>query len=438
MAPFATPWSKWIDVAVDVGVGVYAGHGHVAAKWQPATPAAHFQPDVSALAHWGGGGVGPGTDPDLIVWQDVACDATDLSTFRGSTRWAETFGVGTASFTLRNESGRYSTQLDHPHEAVPLRIGRRVRISMRAAGAADWQRVFYGQIIEMDEEVAPDGTDTVTVYVADWASYLARILTGSYPTPTSPAGTVATVMTYWLDLAEWPQNMRNLASGGPTLVTTAEPKATILDELDRLARSGGGVVYTHEHGTLMYRAADWLTDPRSVTRQGLLWASPKPPPAPAPDPVLCPYAVTFDNTRDRVVNRVTFTTEDQGHGHGHGGTATRQDDPSITAHGFIDHTERDVLTEHQTDLDTLATTMLNRLATARRRVTAASVTAKSVADAGWMAQTRIGDRIGVHYEQPGSGWGADTEAHVFGLEWRIDRSRADLTIHTDDAIGATP
>lgn len=96
------------------------------------------------------------------VWHDVTCDVRAISNRFGRERFSGRFEVGVMTYELRNESGEYSYQRNHPWGLTP---GRLIRAQCEIGG--DWYPMAMGIIDDIKVEVEPDGTAIARIHAQD-------------------------------------------------------------------------------------------------------------------------------------------------------------------------------------------------------------------------------------------------------------------------------
>ncbi len=422
MATLDTPWSPYLDVKVEMGVGVWASHGVQAGKWQPATKASKWTPSAHDGGRWGS--QASSGNPADVVWEDLTCDLVSLSSLRGKDRWAtQGFPPGILSLVLRDEDGKYTNIVDHALQVTPMRLGNRIRVQVRAHGDTMWQPMFYGYISDTPETASMYGTNVVDVTVLEYMAAFAR----STVQTAHHEHDVDERLNALLTEDEWPDLLRDIATD-PIRIDAGDDAGFLLDELNLTARSGGGYLFMDKLGKVKYRSGDWLeTDPRATTIQGLVAATDTPPTA-QPVPVVCAGGqLVFDKSDSRVITRVAVGTR----GHDPHSAYRVESSPAIARFGYIDYQDFDLLTKTHADLKTIGDRILAQSKDSDPRMRAATVPVVDVETARWLAQTMIGDRIDVVYKAD-AGWGATLTPHIFGIGWRLDTRTGSVTLTTDD------
>ena len=184
-----------------------------------------------------------GVGEDLI---DVSDRVVSLSVSRGRQDALEPVRSGQASVTLRNRDG----VLDPLNEASPLFPG--VEPARTLNIYADDVQVFAGLVEDIELDFTPGGDAIVEVVASDT---LSRLALSEFP----PAGVavaeedsgarVDAVLDS--DPRYWPAG-REIATGDSTLASgTAE--GNVVEYLNAVARSEGGVIFVGRDGDLVFR-----------------------------------------------------------------------------------------------------------------------------------------------------------------------------------------
>ncbi len=422
MAAVDTPWAPFLDVKVDMAIGVWASHGVQAGKWQPAHKKSEWTPSAHHPGEWGSSA--SSGDPADVVWEDVTCDLVSIGSQRGKDRWlSRDFPPGMLHLVLRDEDGRYTNIIDHALQTTPIRLGNRLRVQVRAHGDTAWQPMFYGYISDTPETATMHGVNVVDVTVIDFMGAFARATVQT----AHHEHDVDERLNALLTEDEWPDLLRDIDTD-PVRINAGDDAGKLLDELNLTARSGGGYLFMSKPGKVVYRKGDWLdTDPRATTTQGVIAATATPPAAGAAPVVCAAGALVFDKSDANVITRVAVGTRGlDAH------VAYRvESSPAIARFGYIDYQDFDLLTKSHADLKIIGDRILAQSKDSDPRVRAVDIPVVDVESARWLTQTLIGDRIDVVYEAT-AGWGATLTPHVMGIAWRIDRQRAQVTFTTDD------
>jgi len=238
---------------IDVGIGDRYDAAAVAGIWGtgPGDPLAARWSTPGDANEWGG------NEP---LWNDIACEVLECSTFTGRDGSVEKFNVGTATIVVRNLDGwaDFRPPAD-PDNVLTIRPGRQIRVGVQVDGAAT-QWLWRGVIDVTEPGYRPGEGDIVTLGCIDAKGDVGR---GRLPTTAAPVGDgdkgyqrVART----LNAAGWPAARRRLDVDTVAMLAT-EYGSQVADELDRTAESVSGHVYGDLAGRVVFRRRDWMTWP---------------------------------------------------------------------------------------------------------------------------------------------------------------------------------
>lgn len=245
---------------IDIGIGDRYDASAVAALWGGAgvtTPARWSTPGVEN--EWGG------QEP---LWNDIACEVLDISTFTGRDTSTEPFDVGTATVTVRNGDGwaDFKPPSGPQDNILTIRPGRQVRIGVKVA-AAPPQWLWRGVLDFTEPGYVPNEGDIVTFGCIDAKGDAGRADMPKTLTPVGHGEDGWQRFERILDNVSWPVWRRKHDEDGVQLGGT-ELGARAASELDRTAESVSGHVYGDTDGKVTFRRKDWM-----------VWAGSTPPDA---------------------------------------------------------------------------------------------------------------------------------------------------------------
>lgn len=235
----------------------WAGHGQLVVALERLPAAAYVWDDDDPTVVWDGvdGDGGP------LVWDapfvgagftDVYCDLVSLDLVTGEPDTADAYRTPYARLTVRDPGdGRYRSR------TVDGRLlywapGKRLAVWWHDETGADWW-LFSGQVATWrDELLTPDVTIEAYGALGGLAQPLGREWTagtdGQLPSPRLSA-----ILAAGTGFA----GPRRLDVGDVTLSVPAASDTAPLDELRRVARSDGGIVYADADDTVIYRDRRW-------------------------------------------------------------------------------------------------------------------------------------------------------------------------------------
>jgi hypothetical protein len=237
---------------VEIGVGSTNDPAGGAA-WQPAAGG-----PANTRWHLPGetGGAGDrwvGRDP---YWWDVTCDVYDIETFIGRERANAQWDIGTATISLRNETGWADYPPADPAQTyLTVRPGRPIRVRASIdGGEPEW---VWGGYIDVQSPTydASDG-ESVTLECIDAKAESGRAQLGLADPPVGANETVVQRLNRYLDMIDWPPWRRDLAPSALTLQATSLD-ARVVDLVNLAADSALGFAYGDREGRVAFRPRDW-------------------------------------------------------------------------------------------------------------------------------------------------------------------------------------
>ena len=202
------------------------------------------------------------------MWNDIACDVLDISTFSGRDSSIEPFDVGTATVVVRNPNGWADYKPPGEHDnLLTVRPGRQIRVGVSVAGGPT-QWLWRGVIDTTEPGYEPGEGDVVTFGCIDAKGDAGK---AEIPRALEPVGYGEPA--FWrvwriLDNVNYPPWRRKSDEDGVELGAT-EFGTRAGAELDRTADSASGHVYGDLEGCVVLRRKDWLvwaaSDPVDAT-----------------------------------------------------------------------------------------------------------------------------------------------------------------------------
>ena len=331
-------------------------------------------------------------------WLDATCDVREITVDRGRSSWVEAFKAGTATFTLANFAGVYST---FPPDSVWLQPGGFVtdvpiRCGSVLKAELDWR--FTGTTDAVVDSW-PGTVDAVaTVTATDAFKQLARHNGG----PRSPVGAgelSGARITRLLNDASY-AGPRAIDVGNVGLQATDLNGVTI-DLMRQVGEAEWGWLYVRGDGTLAFRQRQVIdTDPRMVNVQAVF----------TDDDAIdgaCYGDAQVASDSDRIVNVATVTPP------GHS-PSTFQSATSVAWFGPRTWTRTDVPINADVDALGLAQIVVQGGESDDQRIDAVSFDAIHRPNNYATAQAvRIGDRIRFVRTLPG-GYQLDAELLTYG------------------------
>jgi len=231
---------------VDIGIGDTYDAASIAALWGTARWSTAGDDN-----EWGG------HEP---LWNDIACEVLEISTFAGRESTVDPFEIGTATIVVRNSDGWADYKPPPASGAqdnlLTIRPGRQVRIGVSIAGGpAHW--LWRGTIDYTEPGYQPDEGDIVTFGCIDAKGDAGK---AEMPKTLEPVGNGEAAylrVRRILDNVLWPAWRRQLDVDTIQLgATDLGTRAT--SELDRTAESARGDIYGDVNGKVRYRRSSWL------------------------------------------------------------------------------------------------------------------------------------------------------------------------------------
>jgi len=273
--------SDLVDFRIEFGLGSFAGTG------------VYGTSEYGAGTYGGSGGGG-------IQWTDMTQLVQGFTTKSGKSLnqpSLKRFRTATAIFTMDNTQGVFVPGSPTIPGFLQLRPGRYVRILARPAGggavppsstpipdgttwqdqtgrtweahgdgltlddpgqpSAPYEPIWFGRIDSIDNRHR-EGDLTAQVRCTDAFAELA-VDDLEEQTPVGAGDTASQRITRLLDYYEWPDDRRDIATGGYTMQATnlAQPALT---NLQLTAESTGGDFWQKPDGALAFRDQDWMSE----------------------------------------------------------------------------------------------------------------------------------------------------------------------------------
>lgn len=198
---------------------------------------------------------------DNPLWLDISCYVHEVETFAGRERSTESFDVGTAVVTVKNDTGWADyppTNADLPTdpllEVIP---GREIRVGVRLD---DGDPVFFwrGTLDRTAPGYAPNVGDIVTLEAIDAKGDAGRASVESLDVEVGVGETAGQRVARILNAIGWPTTRRAI-DGSSVLLLGTTLGSSAADLMNLAADSSGGSVYGDVNGKVVYRARDWQT-----------------------------------------------------------------------------------------------------------------------------------------------------------------------------------
>lgn len=359
----------------------------------------------------------PATGGDFV---DATCDFQALDVEAGNPDDLNLFGSARALISLSNASGAYSIYDESGH-LVYAAPGRRLMILARIAGELFW--LFAGLIDRW--EVNADGSVTVEAH-----DRFANLAQSRGPFTVGVAGETAGPRIAAIDGFAGGATPRRLDAGTVTLTRQATDQ-TPLEEIERVALSDGGLVYTDADGTLLYRDRLW---PAGRADQ------------PAVDVFtdnVCDGPITVWDAELSTVDDWVVTTATLANVAGLTATATTTDPLLLAGAPFpLTHPDPDLWTT-QAEGDTLAGALVDFYAKASVGIRSMSLHLLDPTRDLWRTgiDKRLGDRIRFQHDYVAAGGGTgtfDVTLIVTTVTHQVTPESWVVSFATSPAVDATP
>ena len=352
-----------------------------------------------------GGTAGADDAPRWVVqvggapWVDASCDARTVDVRAGRSTYVEAFTAATATVTLANPDGRYSTFPSNSVWRTPdgFVTGVPIRIGVLYQGLVQWR--FTGTTDSVEDDW-PEFVDArATVQATDGFKNLA--MHQSPARAAAGAGELSGArVNRLLDDAQW-SGGRAVDAGLVPLQATTLDKIT-LDELRAVGEAEFGWLFVRGDGALTFRQRDaWQSDPRMNAVQYIFTDTHALAGACYAD------ASVVGASAETVLNVATVTPP------GHA-ASTYQDAASVAHFGPRTWNRTDLLINTDADAVALAQIVVGYYRSDDLHIDSVALDAAARADA-WPAAVgcRINDRIRFLRTMPG-GWQLDAELLVEG------------------------
>jgi hypothetical protein len=319
-----------------------------------------------------------------------------------------TFGDGTFG------QGTFGDPSPGP-EPFELRPGTPVRVRARHVSSGVTYPVWRGFLEEISESFSPSETPTASLACQDGYAQVAHINLPERD-PVGAGETSDQRVHRLLDLAEWPQDRRDIDPGQVTVQATNLAR-NLVDDLGITADSEGGAVFSAKDGKFTFRNRDWFRlAPYATAVQATVGGDGED---------VCASGYEIVRAGSDIVNDVQFARAE--------GTMQRlTDETSVGKFRRRTYERSDFVCEHDEQVQVLAGRVLTSRAPGRVRMTSVTITPHSSDDYRFCLAVDYGWRISVHYTSDvGSDW--TREMHVHGVEHKIGASTWTTTLKVDDA-----
>lgn len=401
-------WAQYVTLTVELGISSTSDGGAVVGVWDTA------RWDRPLTGTWSG------LEPE---WTAVdLCALLAFSMRRGRARAYDRFPASSATVTIADPEGTLSWDSDVDADSLDVRPGRELRATaFHVASGVDYP-VWRGWLEAIEDGFSPAGPPPARFTAQDALAQLAHInLPESSPVG---AGELSGARVHrLLDLAEWPEEWRDVDTGAVTMQATNLAR-TIADDLGVTADSEGGALFVDREGRVAFRDRDWLrTSPEATTIQATIGG-------PAED--VCGAEYELIRTAGDVVNDVQVARS--------GGTMQRVENAaSISAYRRRTWSRGDYVME--TDADALA--LANRILTMRSggqvRMTKLTIRGSNdqatwafmlAVDYGWLLEVVYTSPL-----DPGVGW--TRRVHVQSVEHRVTPDEWITVLEVDDPLASS-
>ena len=354
-------------------------------------------------------------------WIDISALSFMAGSNRGKDRWEQRYRTGTGSNVLDNQDGIFSLSTGTIGQ-LPLRPGRWWRLSGRVISESDFTTLFTGQIDTMRDKYSDAAAGIQSVW--NLLDFFARFSIDDPPALESPVGSgelTSERVTRILDMAEWPDDYRDLQTGVNTMQSSVLAQSR-LEEMATAADAEGGALFIGPDGHVVFKKKDWLfNDPRSVTPQ--LFAG-------APGDNVQVTAAATDWSTARVRNDVQMARK--------GGTAQRVvDGQSQSLYGQRSYRRFDFENDNDAAVAEIAQSYLEAFRWDRPRLETVSLYPLNAAGAIEMMQLLLGDRIRVRISTL-PGWSYTGEYYVNRITHNVTTDDWGMSVRVDDTNLSPP
>jgi len=358
---------------------------------------------------------GPRWGGFFVEWVEITGRVLSAESSRGRERFDERIRPGTGRFEIDNSDGLLNPITGELPNALRMRPGRAIRLSANAGEG--WIPVFTGFADRIDERYRGAGFDVTTVINAsDTGTLMAVDNPPALETPT-PIETTTQRITRILDAFGWPYRELDTSSVRMRASTLGQSR---FEEAQRAADAEGGAFYFDGEGTAIFRNREWsqfeLKEPSDIIG----------------GPLGLPIVdVDVEWTAAIIVNDAQYARID--------GEAIRQENPQSQAlYGTRTRRRFDLQCQDDTDVEYLASRVVERLAYDRLRVNAVTVHPFTNLEARRALALAIGDVVTVTVSLRGGLWSYTTEASIQGIAHRVTASDWEVTYQLEDTQSGPP
>lgn len=343
------------------------------------------------------------------VLVDVTEGFQNFNISRGKSRDLDTFNSGQLSVTWNNNDRDFDPTFEASPYFGQIVPKRQIRVTV------DDIIQFEGTIEDWNVEYNPNGNSIAVAQAFDGFSFLTNIITQeTIPTEEELTGERIERL---LDAFDWPEDKRDIAIGGATLVDDTVPVDTNLLEYLRLAaRSDPGDFFISKNGSVKF------VD-RNVSFQtgGLQFAD---------DGSGIGYesiAVVFGS--ELLLNSVEVTSS--------AGIATADNTESVALYGERDIT-RQTLLNSQAQLNTLATFLVNRFGEPEYRFEQLTIDLATLTEDEREAilEAELGDVVEVKFTPNNVPPQIDQYAKIIGIQLGTNPSEQKIKLSLASIVGA--
>lgn len=213
------------------------------------------------------GSVWSGVEPD---WQDVTCQAFQVTIVEGRDRAADRFAVGTMTVVASNLTGWADLEAPDPDDlnTLQLRPGRSIRFGVEHVELG--RRVLFRGFVDVVTPSYEPGSNVVTLDCIDALGEVGRVrIVDPSEEPTHGGEEVDARLDRILDEAQWPPSKRDFEGSSATLLPV-RLDGQAADLLGIASDSVGGSVFGDTDGDVAWRALDWQAWPRDRDPDGVI------------------------------------------------------------------------------------------------------------------------------------------------------------------------
>lgn len=399
-------WNAYAVVEVDLGVG-----GEGGTKPRAVWNSSHWD---APTANWAG------TEP---AWVTVSqCRLIDVSIDRGRARSFDRFGASSASFTFDDPDGALSWDSSTDEDTLDVRAGRPIRVRGRSVPHGTEVVLWNGFVESIEDAFAPWSRPAAKITAQDALAQIAHVDLPEVA-PVGGGERSDQRVARLLDLAEWPNEWRDLDVGRVTVQATNLAR-NLVDDLGITADSEGGALFATRDGDIAFRNRDWLrTRPEAATVQATIGDD---------DDDVCAASYALVRTGADIVNDVQLARA--------GGTMRRfVDEASVAYYRRRTFQRSDYVCETDAQVDLLGGRIIAARGSGQVRITKLSIACVDVATFDFALAVDYGWRLVVSWEPDPVSPNAppwSREVHVQGVSHRIGVDGWTLDLRVDDAFAS--